>query len=81
MVAAPAAMPPNPNMAAMIATMRNTTAQYNTAVTPFFDLTVPLPRVAAREQKKADAIKHPKVLNRVGLLFNEPPGTTGLPFI
>jgi hypothetical protein len=32
-------------------------------------------------KKKADAGKHPKVLNHVGLLFNEPPGTAGLPFI
>ncbi len=31
--------------------------------------------------KKADAAKHPKVRNHVGLLFNEPPGAAGLPFI
>ena len=31
--------------------------------------------------KKADAAKHPKVLNHVGLLFNEPPGSAGLPFV
>ena len=31
--------------------------------------------------KKADVAKHPKVLNHVGLLCNEPPGTAGLPFI
>jgi hypothetical protein len=32
-------------------------------------------------QKKADVVKHPKVLNHVGLLCNEPPGAAGLPFI
>jgi hypothetical protein len=31
--------------------------------------------------KKADAVAHQKVLIRVGLLFNGPPATTGLPFI
>lgn len=31
--------------------------------------------------KKADVAKHSKVLNHVGLLFNEPPGTAGLPLI
>jgi hypothetical protein len=31
--------------------------------------------------KKADAVEHPKMLNRIGLLVNEPPGTAGLPFI
>jgi hypothetical protein len=35
----------------------------------------------AASQKKADVAKHPKVLKHVGLLFNEPPGTAGLPFI
>jgi hypothetical protein len=33
-----------------------------------------------RATKKADAGKHPKVLNHVGLLFNEPPGKAGLLF-
>ena len=32
-------------------------------------------------EKKADAVEHPGVLNRVGLLVNGPPGTAGLPFI
>jgi hypothetical protein len=36
--------------------------------------------VSRQAQKKADAAKHPKVFNHVGLLFNEPPGTAGLPF-
>lgn len=36
MVAAPEAIPPKPNTAAMIATIKNTTAQYNT-FPPFFD--------------------------------------------
>ena len=31
--------------------------------------------------KKADVAEHPKVFDHVGLLFNEPPGTAGLPFI
>jgi hypothetical protein len=31
--------------------------------------------------KKADAVAHPKVLNRVGLLVNGPPAAGGLPFI
>ena len=26
-------------------------------------------------KKKADAAEHPEVFHRVGLLFNEPPGT------
>jgi hypothetical protein len=33
------------------------------------------------QTKKADVVKHPQVLNHVGLLFNEPPGTAGLPFV
>jgi len=28
--------------------------------------------------KKADVAEHPKVLDHVGLLVNEPPGTAGL---
>ncbi len=31
--------------------------------------------------KKADVAKRPKVFKHVGLLFNEPPGAPGLPFI
>jgi hypothetical protein len=39
-----------------------------------------LPRTTGN--KKADAVEHLiKVLNRVGLLGNGPPRTTGLPFI
>ena len=36
---------------------------------------------SVRPTKKADATQHPRVLNHVGLLFNGPPGTAGLPFI
>jgi hypothetical protein len=32
-------------------------------------------------QKKADVAEHPEVFHHVGLLANEPPGTTGLLFI
>jgi hypothetical protein len=32
-------------------------------------------------KKKADAGKHPKMLNLVGLLFNGLPGMAGLPFV
>jgi hypothetical protein len=31
--------------------------------------------------KKADVAEHLQVFDHVGLLVNEPPGTTGLPFI
>ncbi len=34
-----------------------------------------------QEHKKADVVKHPKVLDHVGLLFNEPLGTAELLFI
>jgi hypothetical protein len=34
-----------------------------------------------RREKKADAINHPWVFNRVGFLVNGPPGGAGLPFI
>jgi hypothetical protein len=30
------------------------------------------------ENKKADVAEHPEVFDHVGLLFNEPPSTTGL---
>jgi len=30
-------------------------------------------------KKKADAVQHQKLLDRVGLLYNEPPDKTGLP--
>jgi hypothetical protein len=30
------------------------------------------------ENKKADVAEHPKAFDHVGLLFNEPPGTTEL---
>jgi hypothetical protein len=33
------------------------------------------------ENKKADVAEHPKVFDRVGLLFNEPPSTAGLFFL
>jgi hypothetical protein len=33
------------------------------------------------ENKKADVAEHPKVLDHVGLLSNQPPGTAGLFFI
>ena len=33
-----------------------------------------------RPTKKADVAEHPEVFHHVGLLFNEPPGTAGLPF-
>jgi hypothetical protein len=32
-------------------------------------------------KKEADVMEHPEVFNHVGLLCNEPPGKTGLPFI
>jgi hypothetical protein len=32
-------------------------------------------------QKKADVVEHPEVFDHIGLLFDEPPGTAGLPFI
>jgi hypothetical protein len=32
-------------------------------------------------EKKADAVKHAEVLNRVGLRFIKPPAVGGLPFI
>jgi hypothetical protein len=31
--------------------------------------------------KTADVVEHPKALDHVGLLVNEPPGKTGLLFI
>ena len=34
-----------------------------------------------RKPKKADVLEHPEVFAHVGLLFNEPPGQAGLPFI
>jgi len=36
---------------------------------------------ASGENKKADVAEHPKALDHVGLLVNEPPGTAELPFI
>ena len=35
----------------------------------------------ASEIKKAGVAEHPEVFDHVGLLANEPPGPTGLPFI
>ena len=32
-------------------------------------------------KKKADVVEHPEVFGHAGLLVNEPPGQTGLPFI
>jgi hypothetical protein len=40
-----------------------------------------LRRSRAAAAKKADVAEYPQVLDHVGLLFNEPPGTAGLPFI
>jgi hypothetical protein len=37
--------------------------------------------VSCCRQKKADVAEHPEVLDHVGLLVDEPPGPTGLPFI
>jgi hypothetical protein len=34
-----------------------------------------------KRKKKADVVEHPEAFNHVGLLFNEPPGWAGLPFI
>ncbi len=36
---------------------------------------------AAAQMQKTDVLEHPQVLQHVGLLINEPPGTAGLPFI
>jgi hypothetical protein len=33
------------------------------------------------ETKKADAAEHSKVFDHVGVLFNEPAGQAGLPFV
>jgi hypothetical protein len=33
------------------------------------------------EKQKADMAEHPKAFGHVGLLVNEPPGTSGLLFI
>ena len=52
----------------------------NSSITSFFSCTsvfISNPSIAKGE-KKADVIEHRKVFNHVGLLFNEPPGTTGL---
>jgi hypothetical protein len=38
-------------------------------------------RYACPHAKKADAVKHHKVSDHVGLLFNEPPGTAESPFV
>jgi hypothetical protein len=38
-------------------------------------------RPAPKQNKKADVAEHPEVFDHVGLLVNEPPGTTGLLFI
>jgi hypothetical protein len=32
-------------------------------------------------KKKADVVEYPWVIDHIGLLFNEPPGMPGLPFI
>jgi hypothetical protein len=36
---------------------------------------------STEKQKKADVAEDPEVFDHVGLLFNEPPGRTGLFFI
>jgi hypothetical protein len=33
------------------------------------------------EKKEADLAERPKAFNQVGLLRNEPPGESGLPFV
>ena len=33
-----------------------------------------------RGKKKADVAEHPEGFDHVGILFNQPPGTAGLPF-
>jgi hypothetical protein len=38
-------------------------------------------REEGQAKKKADVVEHPQVFGHVGLLFNGPPGTAGLPFI
>ena len=59
--------------------MISTTTALTTACPSGSSLTVAgVPRHA---NKKADAVEHPEVFDHVGLLFNEPPGATGLPFI
>jgi hypothetical protein len=40
-----------------------------------------LGRYTCPQAKKADAVKHHKVFNHVGLLFDEPPGTAESPFV
>jgi hypothetical protein len=40
-----------------------------------------LKRAALPKTKKADVVEYPKALDHVGLLFNKPPGRTGLLFI
>jgi hypothetical protein len=37
--------------------------------------------ISAHTNRKADVAEHPQALHHVGLLFNESPGTAGLPFI
>ena len=37
--------------------------------------------ILGRKAKKADVTEHPQAFNHVGLLANEPPGTSGLLFI
>ncbi|MCE9551825.1 MAG: hypothetical protein K8T91_00385 [Planctomycetes bacterium] len=36
------------------------------------------PQIGFRPTKKADVAEYPEVLHHVGLLFIEPPGTSGL---
>ena len=40
-----------------------------------------IPNVLHHENKKADVVEHPEAFDHVGLLFNEPPGKSGLFFI
>jgi hypothetical protein len=37
--------------------------------------------ICRQKTKKADVAEHPKAFGHVGLLFNKPPGSTGLLFI
>jgi hypothetical protein len=37
--------------------------------------------IASQKTKKANAVEHSEVFDHVGLLFNEPPGRSGLFFI
>jgi hypothetical protein len=48
------------------------------ALTPFL---VTLLIATAPPRNKADVVEHPEVFDHVGLRFDEPPVTAGLPFV